>query len=71
MARNGLFADVPNDTHFNLLELQKERKLIMSELWIEIYNHLTERDADAIKMQNAVNTEMERMLVLTKINCQK
>ena len=35
----------------------------MSELWIEIYNHLTERDADAIKMQKTVDIEMERMLI--------
>lgn len=35
----------------------------MSELWIEIYNHLTEIDADAIKMQKAVDIEMERMLI--------
>lgn len=35
----------------------------MSELLVELYNHLMERDSDAIKMQNKVNTEMERMLV--------
>lgn len=35
----------------------------MSELWTEIYNLLMERDYDAIKMQKAVDTEMERMLI--------
>lgn len=35
----------------------------MSELLVEIYNHFMERDSDAIKMQNKVNKEMERMLV--------
>lgn len=35
----------------------------MSELLIEIYNHLMERDSDAVKMQNKINTEMERMLI--------
>lgn len=35
----------------------------MSELWIEIYNHLMEMDKDAIKMQNRVNLELERMLI--------
>ena len=35
----------------------------MSELLIEIYNLLMERDYDAIKMQKAVDTEMERMLI--------
>ena len=40
----------------------------MSELLIEIYNHLMERDKDAIKMQNKVNTEMEQILVSYKDN---
>ena len=35
----------------------------MSELLIEIYNHLMERDSDAVKMQNKISTEMERMLI--------
>ena len=35
----------------------------MSEAWIEIYNHLMEMDKDAIKMQNRVNLELERMLI--------
>ena len=40
----------------------------MSELLIEIYTHLMERDSNAIKMQNTVNTEMEKMLVPYKNN---
>ena len=40
----------------------------MSELLIEIYNHLMERDKDARKMQNKVNTEMEQILVSYKDN---
>ena len=35
----------------------------MNELLIELYNHLMERDNDAIKMQNRVNLELERMLI--------
>ena len=35
----------------------------MSDLWLEIYSQLMERDNDAIKMQNIVNMEMERLLV--------
>ena len=35
----------------------------MSELLVEIYNHLMEMDKDAIKMQNRVNLELERMLI--------
>ncbi|MBQ3544398.1 MAG: hypothetical protein IJA34_05350 [Lachnospiraceae bacterium] len=35
----------------------------MSELLIELFNHLMERDSDAVKMQNRINTEMERMLI--------
>lgn len=35
----------------------------MSELLVELYNHLMETDSDAIKMQNRVNFEMERMLI--------
>ncbi len=38
----------------------------MSNLWIEIYNNLTETDSDAIKMQNRVNLELERMLITYK-----
>ena len=40
----------------------------MSELFIELYNHLMERDSDAIKMQNAVTQEMERILIPYKGN---
>ena len=40
----------------------------MSELLIEIYTHLMERDSNAIKMQNKVNQEMERMLIPYKSN---
>lgn len=40
----------------------------MSELWIEIYNYLTERDTDAINMQKTVDIEMERMLIPYKDN---
>lgn len=35
----------------------------MSELLVEIYNHLMETDSDAKEMQNRVNLEMERMLI--------
>ena len=35
----------------------------MSDLWIEIFNHFMEADNDAIKMQNRVNLELERMLI--------
>ena len=35
----------------------------MSDLWLEIYSHLMERDEDALKMQNIINIEMERLLV--------
>lgn len=35
----------------------------MSELLVEIYNHLLERDEDAKEMQNKVNLELERMLI--------
>lgn len=35
----------------------------MSELLIEIYNHLMESDSHAVKMQNRINIEMERMLI--------
>ena len=35
----------------------------MSELLVELYNHLMEMDKDAIKMQNRVNLELERMLI--------
>lgn len=35
----------------------------MSELLIELFNHLMERDNDAIQMQNKVNLELERMLI--------
>ncbi len=35
----------------------------MSELLVELYNHLMETDTDAIKMQNRVNLELERMLI--------
>ena len=35
----------------------------MSELWIEIYNHLMERDNDAKKTLNTINTEMEKILI--------
>lgn len=40
----------------------------MSDLWVEIYCHLMESDKDAIKMQNKVNTEMEKMLIPYKGN---
>ena len=35
----------------------------MSDLWLEIYSHLMERDEDALKMQKIINTEMERLLI--------
>ena len=35
----------------------------MTDLWLEIYSHLMESDSDAIKMQNTIHTEMERLLV--------
>ena len=35
----------------------------MSELLVEIFNHLLERDEDAKEMQNKVNLELERMLI--------
>ena len=35
----------------------------MSELLVELYNHLMEMDKDAIQMQNKVNLELERMLI--------
>lgn len=35
----------------------------MSEFWVEIFNHILEIDTDAIKMQNRVNQELERMLI--------
>lgn len=35
----------------------------MSDLWLEIYSHLMERDEDALKMQNIINIEMERLLI--------
>ena len=35
----------------------------MTELLTELYNHLMEQDSDAIKMQNRVNLELERMLI--------
>ena len=35
----------------------------MTDLWLEIYSHLMECDNDAIKMQNTIHTEMERLLV--------
>lgn len=35
----------------------------MSELLIELFNHLMERDNDAIQMQNKVNLELEGMLI--------
>lgn len=35
----------------------------MSKLLEEMSSYLMERDCDAIKMQNKVNQEMERMLV--------
>ena len=33
----------------------------MTDLWLEIYSHLMECDNDAIKMQNTIHTEMERL----------
>ena len=38
----------------------------MSDLWLEIYSHLMERDEDALKMQNIINIEMERLLIPTR-----
>ena len=38
----------------------------MSKLLVEIFSYLMEKDVDAIKMQNKVNQEMERMLVSYK-----
>jgi len=35
----------------------------MSELLVEIYNILVERDESAKEMQNKVNMEIERMLI--------
>ena len=45
----------------------------MSEFWVEIFNHILEIDTDAIKMQNRVNQELERMLIPyhIRINSQK
>lgn len=35
----------------------------MSNLLVEIFSYLMEKDVDALEMQNKVNLEMERMLV--------
>ena len=35
----------------------------MSELWKEIYSFIMERDEEAIKMQNLLNLEMERLII--------
>ena len=35
----------------------------MTELLVEIFNHLLERDEGAKEMQNKVNLELERMLI--------
>lgn len=35
----------------------------MSDLWLEIYSHLMERDEEALRMQHIITTEMERLLI--------
>ena len=35
----------------------------MSELWLEIYSYIMERDREAVKMQNVINTEIERLII--------
>ena len=35
----------------------------MSDLWLEIYSHLMERDEEALRMQHIITTETERLLI--------
>lgn len=35
----------------------------MSDLWLEIYSHLMERDEEALRMQHIITMEMERLLI--------
>ena len=45
------------------MELSEQGEIIMSDLWLEIYSHLMERDEEALRMQHIITIEMERLLI--------